>query len=826
MTDDAAPAMTAHITDYNITITAGIDAYVPTNICYNSTDATFWITLSGGADSETEGDTIVIVDPATWTTTTKTLPAVINAFGLEHSETGNITMISGPNGVLISGSSVYVWDGTGPNFTELTLPASNPECYGCGVYDDGVNWVFIIPGSTTLCYWGDSQTDTIIDTGSTFGAEYSTGKFVCASNGFVYSEGGADIYGTEIVLSGHGKIGICEVDTTDSSVSFKSLINDTVSYSAAHTHKFQKNILSNSYSKEYVSVATWRSGDSNEISNAESVKVTSVPGTYPVYSVDEFTPVSSIYRSKCFGIVNGYVVLFGLNEYDAVTDAWTFTPRRIRWTAPATVNDFSGTGSGTADVVGNGDFIDARTVNERIVMFESDVISALVPRGIVDDPFDYEVIYRGLRIVSNPAVVNDIIYFVASDGLLWQTDGSSVSEVGASFDATAFDDFNEDRPLWLVYSSAINSLIVFYASGSNITESYVGYNVTAYVISLATGGVSSVELLGSANDPPKSIVTVDHSSDQEIYVGYNPTTDHTALCPISKFGLGNLIVGQDTIDTTHVTGYWFAEMQTGNLFSDELEEGLKVALKHVIIHTYTDSAAATYNPDIIVEVRSLEDSSWWSARDTFIDNHILVENLRAILQSVPPESAFSYVLGTANATAQTFNIPWIATNCRVYTENNGTYTACSLVTTTPDSVGEYQITSTSQIKVYGTNGHTVYCFCENEPFVRVKNGDYLEVIDSTTGCLGLTRVSNIVTSTVAETVRNWGFESTASHVPAEQIPAGHGKIAFGVNKLVEGVKLRIRVVPRDSGASTVVKIVGISLGYIPLGEKIVEATGN
>jgi hypothetical protein len=78
------------------------------------------------------------------------------------------------------------------------------------------------------------------------------------------------------------------------------------------------------------------------------------------------------------------------------------------------------------------------------VIFETVAIGALVPRGDSDDPWDYDIIDENFSFLSNPLVVDDSCYVVGKDGLLYQTDGiNSMQEIGASFDLTEFDDFDE-----------------------------------------------------------------------------------------------------------------------------------------------------------------------------------------------------------------------------------------------------------------------------------------------------------------------------------------------------------------------------------------------
>lgn len=809
--DDSAPTVTGHLTDYSLGATEP-DFYF-TNICYNATDSTIWITHSN-SQTEVGGNTfvdnVIIVDVSDWSTTTTTMPTAIQCFGLEFSATGNCILATGVDSS--DDGFAMKYNLTSHAWTTLTNPGPNVRYYGCGIYDDGTNWVFTISGFTALYYWGKLSGSTIVDTGSEFSSDLGQGAFRTVSNGFVYDPTGTPTYSTAVVLSGHNKVGIAAIDPTTSSVSFIKLIDETFDTSTGtYIGKFQRQILYVAGAEQFV-VSHPVGGTT--LRNAVSILDIS-PGTYVSYYVDEFTPISDLYRSKCYGIVNGYVVLFGLLEYDAVDDEWDYTPRRIRWTAPATVNNFTLDGSGTADVLGNGEFIDARTVNERIVMFESNAISTLVPRGIVDDPFDYEVIHRGIRIASNPCVVNDIIYFIADDGLLYSTNGVTVEELGASFDLTKFDDFDDKRPAWLVYSVELNSLLVFYPDDTI---------QTVYCICLANGLVTSWDLLDASDVyPVKSIVAVESSSDISTFVGYNPQASgqtYDEVCTISVLETGEGIDGVDTIGRFASSGNWYGEIETGNLFNEKFPEGIKIALKHIIVHTYTDSSTVTYNPDIVIEVKSVEDTAWSGADDILADSAITISSTTASLSDSTPPTAFSNVLGTADETAQTYNLPWIAANCRIYTKTGSTYTACTLVTSAPDAVNEYQITGTKQIKVYGTTGHTIYCFCENEPVVKAKVGDYVE---TTNGLLRITAITDYNTATLYSN-RDNGL--TGSHIYSEQIPVGSGKVKVAINKLVEGCKLRIRVVPRVGGEATIVKITGISLGYVPLGEKILEATGG
>jgi hypothetical protein len=443
----------------------------------------------------------------------------------------------------------------------------------------------------------------------------------------------------------------------------------------------------------------------------------------------------------------------------------------------------------------------------------------MVPTGIVDDPWNYDIIHEGIRLLSNPVVVNENIYFVASDGLLWVTNGSTVTELKSSFDLTKYVDFEEDKPVWLVYAEEINALVAYYPETANNS---------IFVISLANGGVSQWEVPNSSNTSssyPRSVVAIENSSDKSLYMSYPPrSTDKDALV-IAQFSTGSSVTGVDSLAALAADDdYWYGDVQSGVVFF--APEGIKVGLKSVIIYTYTDTTVATNNPDVIVEVKSLEDSGWNGPRDLAAEGHITVTTSACTLDSTGPPSAFSSLLGTASGAVQTFDLPWLAKNVRVYTETGGTYTSCSLVTSEPTAANQYQVSGTQEIKVFGTNGHSIYCYCENEPAIVVESGDYVESDE------GLHRISSITNYTTAalDRYKATGSDTDCIHLSAEQMPAGEGQIKIGVNRLVDGVQFRLRVAPRHgSGVSsqpTVAKIIGISFGYMPTGERLVAATGG
>lgn len=512
------------------------------------------------------------------------------------------------------------------------------------------------------------------------------------------------------------------------------------------------------------------------------------------WSLQSFAPLSNEIRAVTHSVLDGYVVLMNVREYDSDENVWDHYPRRIKWTAPLTYNDFSSSGSGTANLNGTGSILDSRTVNGRIVTFESAGIGAISPRGYTDDPWEYDQIKQNIRTISNPVVVDDSCYFIDDSGLLRMTNGITVEEPPFSLDLTQYDDFNADKPIWLVYSPELESLMVYNPSDSN---RYV------YVIEPGSGSVSRFQAatvdtdVGNA-ESPKSIVCVENSSDRRTFVCYNPITADTDELVVAELGTGDTITGIDEWtseagdDTYHTTVFETPEISL-------VPEGDKTSIKHIILRTYTDGTDQDTNPVIGIQVRSLEDSSWSCAGDT-------VGTITVDTDSCDGTgTAWSNTLGASGSTI--YNTPCLATQARVYVGS-------SLQTAGTD----YTITDTKEITFGSATGDTVYAYWENYPYVKVGVDD---LIATTEGYHLITAVPDYNSLTLDHYLST-GSDATAVHIPAERMPVGDGEVKIGLNKLVEGVKIRVIIMHDSTGDATVTKVTGMTVGHIPAGIKIVE----
>jgi hypothetical protein len=533
------------------------------------------------------------------------------------------------------------------------------------------------------------------------------------------------------------------------------------------------------------------------------------------WTYGSFAPVDDDLRANAFAILNAYCVLMSTREWDA--GSWTFHPRRVRWCAPGDLSDWdeaADTGAGVADLEGSGIIKDARSVNNRIVTFETNCVGALIPRGFAEDPWQYEQIGDGIKNLSNPVVVEDVCYFIAQDGLLWQTNAINCSDAGSSFDFTAFDDFNETKPIWMSYSTKTNSLYV-YQYNEDAT------NPKMYSINLNDGTVSSIELpiITSNSLMPRSVCCVSGGNSDEVIVGYEDDGVTTTILTQGYLDFGEAITGKDSM--TNVSAhdeYWYATLETGEIYL--VPEGQKTSIKHIILRTYCDGTADT-NPHILVDVKSIEDSAWHNAGDTFGDMEI------TNLSLLGDGTAHSHRIGQStievDGSRTTFICP--APPTRVYLKNGSTYTLQVEGT-------DYNLSGNNIVFVAApASNNDVYAYWDNFPEIKVEADDFVESSE------GLHRITSIrvcgqadqsfyTTTLNLDHYLSTGSETGAAHCPAVQMPNGQGEVVIGLNKLVEGCRLRIRIVPESGGDATVAKITSLAIGHEPCGKKVVEATGS
>jgi hypothetical protein len=540
----------------------------------------------------------------------------------------------------------------------------------------------------------------------------------------------------------------------------------------------------------------------------------------------KFQPVSEDYRANSVAVLDGYTVLIGTREFES--GDWVSYPRTVRWSVAGSPVDFTSTGSGSGILRGAGALVRGVPVNGRIVIFETVAVGALVPRGDSSDPWDYDIIDENFGWVSNPCVVDDVCFIVGDDGLIYQTDGiSKMEELGSSFDLTQFTDFERKSPVWLIYSREMNSLLCYYRNAASTTHK-------VYAINLANGGVSEFSLLhlddsdDALVEVPGSIATVENANWQADFVSYSPHSDDTDSIILPTLSYNKQITGYD-LATTRTTpdedGYWYSTLETGELYIER--EGEKCSVKHLIVETYTDGGTNSNvgRPYLTAEVKSIEDSAF-SPRGDDVGTATMTTTALTGSGTAWSTTIASESNATPNDTQQEcdgvetqFTLPCLGSQARVYLDS-----------TLQVSGTDY--TSSGKVITFTTapaDTKTLYAYWENYPEVKVKVGDMFK---SSEGFHRVTAISSAQDITLDHYLST-GSE-TVTHYPAWQLDDDHGRVEIGINRLVEGVQIRLYIVPdyvNTSARSTIAKITGISIGgisigYVPQGRKTVKATGS
>lgn len=551
---------------------------------------------------------------------------------------------------------------------------------------------------------------------------------------------------------------------------------------------------------------------------------------YTFWDVSETVVLSEVYRASSFSVIDGYVVLFGTREWEEILDdddagtgeyQWVYYPRRARWTAPATYNDFESTGAGLADAPGDGRFIESRPVNGRVLIFETNRVSALVPRGDFTDPFDYDVVEQDFRIISNPVVVNEKVFVIGDDGLMYISDGINIQEAGMSFDATKFDDYNEKFPIGLSYCSATNSLVVdFYDASSSVRS--------CHHIGVETGLVTKNTLPNVDNRAVTSryITPIINSSDKRILVSYPASSDD--YLRVGAYQFNRPITGIDDPDPscTNPRTYWYATMETGELFLQP--EGLKTSLKHMIFKTYCGTSINIEQddisyPDMFVEIYPTG-QSYWRSRGSFIFNTRIGQTTSDSTSFYVGEPSTKLLL-IGDGGSDLISGFWHPERATFFLYD-GSYTYTALVDGTDYTydIGATDVTIVSPPAV----GEYIYGNWSFSPEPTIETGDYIRSPEGIHKITGQT-VGAFYLDLDWYTINSYDYTQDTQqfyHYKPQTLGDGDYNVTFGFNDLVEGVRVRAVVVPsREEISPTIVKLVGVTIGHVPQGTKTLTATG-
>jgi hypothetical protein len=461
-------------------------------------------------------------------------------------------------------------------------------------------------------------------------------------------------------------------------------------------------------------------------------------------SFDPFAVLTTDYRQQDFAVVDGYVALFGVLAWD--TDHWDWYPRRMVTTAPGTYATFSGTGSVTVDFPGRGWLLASRAVNNRIVVFESNKISSVAPPAILGDPWTYDTLADETHAASNPVVVDDYVYWIdAETGLIYYSNGLAVRPFESGFDLTKFSDFEDGSVVWLGYSGALRSLLVFSPIETGVNKLHVvgipGGEVTTWNLPSVTDDDGTTTLY------PKSVTVIKGATDDRILIGYNADSADEARLLFAEVRTSQVTTGVDTAKIADNTRF-YADIVTPELRLTS--EGRRAVVHEVMVLTNYDGGSA--RPHIAAQIKSTEDDEWRELGDAV--GTITVGTSTCTGSGTCWGSDTTFSTGTKIADGDdvedAFTTPCLAAQARIYTKEGATYTAASVTATDTKEV-TFATTPTSV--------QEVFCFWENTPVIRVYDDDFFETDE------GMHRITSVDTATTATLDWYPSAEGTGAHVP-------------------------------------------------------------
>ena len=516
------------------------------------------------------------------------------------------------------------------------------------------------------------------------------------------------------------------------------------------------------------------------------------PTEDPIPSI--YSPISTDYRAQCYAAIDAYIMLGGVKEWDEDNSIWKYYPNRFRWPSPGTTNDWDGEGAGFLDKPRGGAILDMRGVGHNILVFEEGRVALLQQLGDLDNPWGYRPI-EDVTLISNPIEDNGGVTFVSEGGQLLRMNGTQVEELG-SFDATEFDDWNSgDAKIWLDSFDEYKCYTVFQERAAGLTHK-------VFLVS-SSGAITHIELPewtaanGTTTMVPKSCFVSKVPGSERLYVGYNPDSnnlDHTVSLYLN---IGAAIKGTDYIKSG-LDSHWHAIIETGELRL--VPEGLTTTMHEIELRTH--SAGGTVDPDVAIQVKSSEESSWRSAGDTTGTASITSTTVTGT------STVFSNIIGSDSGTV--FTTPQPAARCRVFKHNTVSDAWTTLALTT-----DYTITAASQITLVAalTANIDLVVYWDSKPDVKLETDDFF--LGSTSDEMyRVTAIANYKSATVDHAA---DATEVVTHLPAGQMDTDDGYRVVATPAKVDGANIKIRIVPRDdASASTRAKVYGMVVNHQPI----------
>lgn len=604
---------------------------------------------------------------------------------------------------------------------------------------------------------------------------------------------------------------------------------------------------------------------------------------------DLFTPISDIYRAQCFTQQDGYMMYFGMMEYEE--GKWNYYPRRMRCPAPGTVDDFTTIGHYFTDFPGNGAVLDAISIRGGVVTAETDQLGLVTDGGSLSLPWIYQQNYgEGLKPVSNLASFNGVAYVVGDDGLIYSATSTGVGRLQGFFDLSRFEDWDAaDEAVWLQFDPIYQLLFVFRQKSP----------WTIWLVNDDTGGVSEIDLpeitIGGVAYEPRSAFIVLGLHDG-IHCGYAPTTGSDDELVTVKLDLDGPILGVDEVSSGDVKRY-YGEIATGSFRVTAI--GLRGSAEEVLVRTWADPDS-TVRPDIAVMIREETEDDWetndqphgditvftdrvegvGTAFSRYLDRGLTERVIEATTPTVEITPVDATVIYQGGIKASTPTVEIKPVDALVYfgdqeeilastpvveiapvdaevTHDKPISATTPTVEITPVDAevhrdGWYTLPwLVDQCKVYveqidGTRALAPFTKTGKFDLVLTTPLNPYESLYINPGAVrpfvlgrigdyiltryGVHRISAVDTAYRVELDWYPPAECEGTYVPAQAIPAGgdegDGKIVIGLGRGFDQIMLRVLLLPHAGCDATGAKITGLELGEMPTGPELKTDAGG
>lgn len=196
-------------------------------------------------------------------------------------------------------------------------------------------------------------------------------------------------------------------------------------------------------------------------------------------TVEDLSPDG--YKARWVGHFGGRLLLF------APTETGTDYPRRVRWTTPTDPTDFSGEGSGFADlahVLGDSDtIVRAERLGSHVIVYGDHSIARQRYTEVYYAPFVFSQLNPTLGLIAPQALVNidgRKHIFLGEDNVYVMSSGGAAEPIGDKVREEMFDTINMDvvnRSFMVLMPDRTRIRLFVPSAGNESIDTYFEYNL-------------------------------------------------------------------------------------------------------------------------------------------------------------------------------------------------------------------------------------------------------------------------------------------------------------------------------------------------------------